>query len=118
MRRALVLAGVALLLATEARAQQADTDPWFGHDKALHFAAVGRPRHRGAQGGLGPHRPWRRLLEGSRLGFGRDDHRDLRGLRDRLDDLAPSHPGTGTLIIENDSSMTSTQALELKKTGA
>ena len=39
MRRALVLAGVALLLATEARAQQADTDPWFGHDKALHFAA-------------------------------------------------------------------------------
>jgi len=39
MRRALVLAGVALLLATEARAQQADTDPWFGRDKALHFAA-------------------------------------------------------------------------------
>jgi putative lipoprotein len=39
MRRPLLLAGVALLLATEARAQQADTDPWFGRDKALHFAA-------------------------------------------------------------------------------
>ena len=39
MRRALVLAGAALLLATEARAQQADTDPWLGRDKALHFAA-------------------------------------------------------------------------------
>ena len=42
--RALVLAGVALLLASPARAQQAppsqpDPDPWFGRDKALHFAA-------------------------------------------------------------------------------
>jgi putative lipoprotein len=42
--RALVPAGVALLLvsvASHARAQQAasDPDPWFGHDKALHFAA-------------------------------------------------------------------------------
>jgi putative lipoprotein len=43
MRRALVLAGVVLLLAVvlripSARAQQ-DSDPWFGRDKALHFAA-------------------------------------------------------------------------------
>src|SRR3954470_13193528 len=39
-RRALVFAGVALLSTTsEARAQQRDADPWFGHDKALHFAA-------------------------------------------------------------------------------
>jgi uncharacterized protein YfiM (DUF2279 family) len=39
--RALVLAGVALLLASPVRAQQAaaDPDPWFGRDKALHFAA-------------------------------------------------------------------------------
>jgi putative lipoprotein len=37
--RALVLAGVALLMTSEARAQQRDTDPWFGQDKALHFAA-------------------------------------------------------------------------------
>ena len=42
MRRALVLAGVVLLLAVvlripSARAQQ-DSDPWFGRDKALHFA--------------------------------------------------------------------------------
>ena len=37
--RALVSAGVALLLASEARAQQQDSDPWFGHDKALHFTA-------------------------------------------------------------------------------
>jgi putative lipoprotein len=42
--RALVLAGVALLLAAPVRAQQApadrpDPDPWFGRDKALHFAA-------------------------------------------------------------------------------
>jgi putative lipoprotein len=34
LRRALVLA-VALLLASQARAQ--DQDPWFGRDKALHF---------------------------------------------------------------------------------
>ena len=42
MRRALVATGVVLLLASRARAQQAaprDDDPWFGHDKALHFAA-------------------------------------------------------------------------------
>ena len=43
MRRALVATGVVLLLASRARAQQAardqDEDPWFGHDKALHFAA-------------------------------------------------------------------------------
>src|SRR3954453_17476591 len=39
-RRALVFAGVALLSTTsQARAQQRDTDPWLGHDKALHFAA-------------------------------------------------------------------------------
>jgi putative lipoprotein len=39
MRRALVLA-VAMMLATEARAQQvSDSDPWFGHDKLLHFEA-------------------------------------------------------------------------------
>ena len=38
IRRALVLAGVALM-ASEAHAQQRDADPWFGHDKALHFAA-------------------------------------------------------------------------------
>jgi putative lipoprotein len=38
MRRALVL-GVALLLASRAHAQQMDSDPWFGHDKALHFGA-------------------------------------------------------------------------------
>jgi putative lipoprotein len=38
-RRALVLAGVALLMAPAARAQQSEPDPWFGHDKALHFAA-------------------------------------------------------------------------------
>jgi putative lipoprotein len=38
--KALVFAGVVLLLmASEARAQQQDADPWFGHDKALHFAA-------------------------------------------------------------------------------
>jgi putative lipoprotein len=41
MRRALALAGAALLLASSARAQQQapDDDPWFGRDKALHFAA-------------------------------------------------------------------------------
>jgi putative lipoprotein len=37
MCRALVLAAAALLAASEARAQEAD--PWFGRDKALHFAA-------------------------------------------------------------------------------
>ena len=36
IRGALVL-GVAMLLASKVRAQEAD--PWFGHDKALHFAA-------------------------------------------------------------------------------
>ncbi len=48
MRRALVATGVALALLflgpVRARAQQAapvETDPWFGHDKALHFAASG-----------------------------------------------------------------------------
>jgi putative lipoprotein len=48
MRRALVATGVALALLLvgplRARAQQAaaaETDPWFGHDKALHFAASG-----------------------------------------------------------------------------
>jgi len=43
MRAALVLAAVAVLLApSAARAQQAQSDqpdPWFGRDKALHFAA-------------------------------------------------------------------------------
>jgi putative lipoprotein len=39
MRCALVAAGVALLLAPVARAQQQDPDPWFGPDKTLHFAA-------------------------------------------------------------------------------
>ena len=43
MRAALVLAGVAVLLApSAARAQQAQSDqpdPWLGRDKALHFAA-------------------------------------------------------------------------------
>lgn len=39
MRGALILAGLALLLASKAHAQQQDTDPWFGPDKALHFAA-------------------------------------------------------------------------------
>jgi len=43
MRAALVLAGLAVLLApSAARAQQAPSDqpdPWFGRDKALHFAA-------------------------------------------------------------------------------
>ena len=41
MRRALVAAialGV-LASAARARAQQADPDPWFGRDKALHFGA-------------------------------------------------------------------------------
>ena len=38
MRRVLVL-GIALLLATPAQAQTADTDPWFGRDNALHFGA-------------------------------------------------------------------------------
>jgi putative lipoprotein len=41
-RGRLVAAGVALLLASAARAQQQEqpeNDPWFGHDKALHFAA-------------------------------------------------------------------------------
>jgi putative lipoprotein len=38
-RRALVFAGVALSMTSEARAQQQNADPWFGHDKALHFAA-------------------------------------------------------------------------------
>lgn len=50
MRRALVATGVALPLLllllgpVRARAQQAapaEADPWFGHDKALHFAASG-----------------------------------------------------------------------------
>lgn len=48
MRRALVPTGVALAVLlvgpVRARAQQngaAETDPWFGHDKALHFAASG-----------------------------------------------------------------------------
>ena len=36
IRGALVL-GVAMLLASKVRAQEAD--PWFGRDKALHFAA-------------------------------------------------------------------------------
>jgi putative lipoprotein len=36
---ALLLAGVALSLGSRAHAQQQDTDPWFGPDKALHFAA-------------------------------------------------------------------------------
>jgi putative lipoprotein len=36
--RALVLAGVVALPTSAARAQT-DPDPWFGHDKALHFAA-------------------------------------------------------------------------------
>ena len=39
MRGALLVAGVALLLVNRAHAQQQDTDPWFGRDKALHFAA-------------------------------------------------------------------------------
>ncbi len=43
MRAALVLAGLALsmtLAPATARGQQADPpDPWFGRDKALHFAA-------------------------------------------------------------------------------
>jgi putative lipoprotein len=43
MRGALVLVGVAMLLApAKAGSQQAQTDqpdPWFGRDKALHFAA-------------------------------------------------------------------------------
>jgi putative lipoprotein len=39
MRGALFVAGVALLLGRAAYAQQQDTDPWFGRDKALHFAA-------------------------------------------------------------------------------
>jgi putative lipoprotein len=47
MRRALVRAVVGMMmmtLATEARAQQApdqtpNNDPWFGHDKLLHFEA-------------------------------------------------------------------------------
>jgi putative lipoprotein len=42
MRRALVATGVVLLLAGRPRALQAapvDDDPWFGHDKALHFGA-------------------------------------------------------------------------------
>jgi putative lipoprotein len=51
MRRALAAAGVVLVglfvlvvpvLESRARAQQAapaENDPWFGHDKALHFAA-------------------------------------------------------------------------------
>jgi putative lipoprotein len=38
MRSGLVL-GVVLMLASEARAQQRDSDPWFGPDKTLHFAA-------------------------------------------------------------------------------
>lgn len=38
MCRALVVAGVVFLLASQARAQS-ESDPWFGHDKALHFAA-------------------------------------------------------------------------------
>jgi putative lipoprotein len=39
LHRALVL-GVAMLLASRARAQEQDpeNDPWFGRDKALHFA--------------------------------------------------------------------------------
>ena len=39
VRGALVMAVVALLLVPRAHAQQRDPDPWFGHDKALHFAA-------------------------------------------------------------------------------
>ncbi|HMF39873.1 MAG TPA: hypothetical protein VKQ32_04210 [Polyangia bacterium] len=39
MRGALVVACVALLIVPGAHAQQQDTDPWFGRDKALHFAA-------------------------------------------------------------------------------
>src|SRR5204863_6709 len=38
MRRALLLAGAALCLGAPARAQE-QGDAWFGHDKALHFAA-------------------------------------------------------------------------------
>jgi putative lipoprotein len=34
-----LLAGVLLLTGPRARAQQQDTDPWFGRDKALHFTA-------------------------------------------------------------------------------
>ena len=39
MRCVLVAACAALLFIPRAHAQQQDTDPWFGHDKALHFAA-------------------------------------------------------------------------------
>ena len=39
MKIVLVVACVALLFSPRAHAQQQDTDPWFGHDKALHFAA-------------------------------------------------------------------------------
>jgi putative lipoprotein len=37
LRRALALASVFLFTSAEARAQQGETDPWFGRDKALHF---------------------------------------------------------------------------------
>jgi putative lipoprotein len=39
MRGTLLVASVALLLASTAHAQQQDTDPWFGPDKVEHFAA-------------------------------------------------------------------------------
>jgi putative lipoprotein len=35
----IAMAGVALLFASRAHAQQQDTDPWFGPDKVLHFEA-------------------------------------------------------------------------------
>jgi len=39
IRSFLVAACAALLFIPRAHAQQQDTDPWFGHDKELHFAA-------------------------------------------------------------------------------
>jgi putative lipoprotein len=38
LRCAVVMAVALVLLASTARAQEQDPDPWFGRDKALHFA--------------------------------------------------------------------------------
>lgn len=76
MRRALVVTGVvlaALSLAGRVRAQQADDDPWFGHDKALHFAASASLAVVGYAGAalVTDHRPTRIVVAASfALGLG------------------------------------------------
>src|SRR3982750_4596471 len=113
MRRALVATGVALALLlvgpVRARAQQAapaETDSWFGHDKALHFAASGSPAGGGDAGAsLAPAR------------------RPPDRVRDRPGDRPPMATVDESAQKSGYRSMTSgvptrMSPLELKKTGA